>query len=103
SLLILGVAVIGLNVHRLAPYVEDSFARCNMEADVHWTGFEGAIGLLMIVALVLCIRHHCPQGRTLQPGRSYRLLHSPPGRGLLRPYPGVQELRAAILHAEGEA
>jgi len=57
SLLILGVAVIGLNVHRLAPYVEDSFARGNMEADVHWTGFEGAIGLLMIVALVLGIRH----------------------------------------------
>jgi hypothetical protein len=57
SLLILGVAIIGLNVHRLAPYVEDRFARGNMEADVHWTGLEGAIGLLMIVALVLGIRH----------------------------------------------
>lgn len=57
SLLILGVAVIGLNVKRLAPHVDDSFARGNMEADVHWTGFEGAIGLLMVVALVLGIRH----------------------------------------------
>lgn len=56
SLLILGVAIIGLNVHRLAPYVKDTFARGNMDADVHWTGFEGAIGLLMIVALVLGIR-----------------------------------------------
>ncbi|HEV9038484.1 MAG TPA: glycosyltransferase family 39 protein [Puia sp.] len=57
SLLILGVAIIGLNVHRLAPYVQDTFARGNMEADVHWTGFEGVIGLLMIVALVLGIRY----------------------------------------------
>jgi 4-amino-4-deoxy-L-arabinose transferase-like glycosyltransferase len=57
SLLILGVAVIGLNVKRLAPYVEDTFARANMEADVHWTGFEGLIGILMVVALVLGIRN----------------------------------------------
>ncbi|HVS95471.1 MAG TPA: glycosyltransferase family 39 protein [Puia sp.] len=56
SVLILGVAVIGLNVRRLAPYVDDSFARGNMEADVHWTGLEGAIGLLMVVALVVGIR-----------------------------------------------
>jgi 4-amino-4-deoxy-L-arabinose transferase-like glycosyltransferase len=56
SLLILGVAIIGLNVHRLAPYVQDTFARGNMEADVHWSGLEGAIGLLMIVALVVGIR-----------------------------------------------
>jgi hypothetical protein len=51
------VAVIGLNVKRLAPYVDDTFARGNMEADVHWSGFEGAIGLLMVVALVLGIRY----------------------------------------------
>jgi 4-amino-4-deoxy-L-arabinose transferase-like glycosyltransferase len=57
SLLILGVAVIGLNVKRLAPYVDDTFARGNMEADVHWSGFEGAIGILMIVALVMGIRY----------------------------------------------
>jgi len=57
SLAILGVAVIGLNVHRLAPYVEDTFARGNMEADVHWSGFEGAIGLLMVAALIAGIRY----------------------------------------------
>lgn len=56
SLLLLGVAVLGLNVHRLAPYVQDTFARGNMEAEVHWSGFEGLIGILMIVALVLGIR-----------------------------------------------
>lgn len=57
SLLILGVAVLGLNVHRLAPYVDDTFARGNMEADVHWSGLEGAIGILMVVALVAGIRY----------------------------------------------
>ena len=56
SLLILGVAVIGLNVKRLAPYVQDTFARGNMEANVHWSGFEGLIGVLMVVALILGIR-----------------------------------------------
>ena len=56
SLLILGVAIIGLNVKRLAPYVEDTFARGNMEANVQWTGFEGLIGLLLVVALILGIR-----------------------------------------------
>jgi len=57
SVLILGVAVIGLNVRKLAPYVEDTFARANMEADVQWSGFEGAIGLLMVVALIIGIRY----------------------------------------------
>jgi 4-amino-4-deoxy-L-arabinose transferase-like glycosyltransferase len=56
SLLILGVAIIGLNVSKLAPYVQDAFARGNMEADVHWSGFEGLIGILLVVALVLGIR-----------------------------------------------
>jgi len=56
SLLILGVAVIGLNIKRLAPYVEDTFARGNMEADVHWSGFEGLIGILLVIALILGIR-----------------------------------------------
>jgi 4-amino-4-deoxy-L-arabinose transferase-like glycosyltransferase len=56
SLLLLGVAVIGLNVKRLAPHVDDSFARGNMEANVHWSGFEGLIGVLLVVALILGIR-----------------------------------------------
>src|SRR5580658_9375240 len=57
SLLILGVAIIGLNVKRLAPYVDDTFARGNMEADVHWSGFEGLIGILLVIALILGIRN----------------------------------------------
>ena len=56
SLLLLGVAFIGLNVKRLAPYVEDTFARGNMEAEVHWSGWEGIVGVLMILTLILGIR-----------------------------------------------
>jgi len=57
SLLILGVAIIGLNVKKLSPYVEDTFARGNMEAEVHWSGLEGLIGILMVVALIVGIRY----------------------------------------------
>jgi phage shock protein PspC (stress-responsive transcriptional regulator) len=56
SLLILGVAVIGLKVRLLAPYVDDVFARANMEADVHWAGWEGIVGLLLVVALIIGIK-----------------------------------------------
>lgn len=56
SLLILGVAVIGLKVRLLAPYVDDVFARANMEADVHWAGWEGIVGMLLVVALIVGIR-----------------------------------------------
>jgi len=56
SLLLLGVAFIGLNVKRLAPYVDDTFARGNMEAEVRWSGWEGIVGLLMILTLILGIR-----------------------------------------------
>src|ERR1700744_1459079 len=57
AILILGVAVIGLNVKRLAPHLAGPFSPGNMEADVHWSGFEGLIGILMVVALVLGIRN----------------------------------------------
>ena len=56
SLLILGVAVIGLKVRLLAPYVDDVFAKANMEADVHWAGWEGIVGILLVVALIVGIR-----------------------------------------------
>jgi hypothetical protein len=55
SLLLLGVAVIGLNVKRLAPYVSDPFAKANLEADVHWSGWEGIVGIVLVVALVMGI------------------------------------------------
>jgi 4-amino-4-deoxy-L-arabinose transferase-like glycosyltransferase len=56
SLLILGVAILGMNVKKLAPYVQDTFARGNMEANVHWSGWEGGIGILLVIALIFGIR-----------------------------------------------
>jgi hypothetical protein len=52
SLLLIAVAFIGLNVKKLAPYVEDTFARGNMEAEVHWSGWEGLVGLLLVITIV---------------------------------------------------
>lgn len=56
SVLLLGVAFIGLNVKRLAPYVDDTFARGNMQAEVHWSGWEGGVGLLLVLTIITGIR-----------------------------------------------
>ncbi|UAY51876.1 ArnT family glycosyltransferase [Ferruginibacter albus] len=56
ALLILLVAIIGLNVKKLAPYVHDKFAQGNMEANVSWNGTEGIVGIILIIALILGIR-----------------------------------------------
>ena len=53
SLLLLGVAYIGLHVKELAPHVKDTFAQGNMEAEVHWTGWEGLVGLLLAATIVM--------------------------------------------------
>lgn len=52
ALLLLLVALIGLNVKKLAPYVEDEFAKGNMEAQVNWNGTEGIAGLVMIAVII---------------------------------------------------
>ncbi|HUR29832.1 MAG TPA: glycosyltransferase family 39 protein [Saprospiraceae bacterium] len=55
SLLLIAVPVIGWNIKKLIPYVKDKFAQANMEADVHWSGFESAIGLLFLATIVVGI------------------------------------------------
>ena len=52
SLLILLIAVIGLNIKRLVPYVKDPFAQANIQAQVSWNGTEGIAGILMIASVV---------------------------------------------------
>lgn len=37
----------------LAPYVDDPFARGNMEANVHWSGFEAIAGIFLLIVLIL--------------------------------------------------
>jgi 4-amino-4-deoxy-L-arabinose transferase-like glycosyltransferase len=55
SLLLLAVPYIGMNVKKLAPYVEDKFAQANMEADVFWSGLEGIVGMILVIAIVVGI------------------------------------------------
>ncbi|HVM87691.1 MAG TPA: glycosyltransferase family 39 protein [Puia sp.] len=55
SLLLLAVPYIGMNVKKLAPYVEDKFAQGNMEADVHWSGWEGIVGTTLVMAIIIGI------------------------------------------------
>lgn len=53
ALVLLLVAVIALNIKKLIPYVKDPFAQANMEAEVHWSGLEGIVGILMIITIVV--------------------------------------------------
>ncbi|MBS1946491.1 MAG: glycosyltransferase family 39 protein [Bacteroidetes bacterium] len=57
SLLLLAVPYIGMNVKKLAPYVEDKFAQGNMEANVHWSGMEGIVGTILVMSIVVGIIH----------------------------------------------
>ncbi len=40
---------VAMNIKKLIPYVKDQFAQGNMEADVHWSGFESLIGIVYFV------------------------------------------------------
>jgi 4-amino-4-deoxy-L-arabinose transferase-like glycosyltransferase len=56
ALFILALPYLAMNLKQMAPYVKDTFANAMMQADVHWTGFEGIVGLLMIVSVIIGIR-----------------------------------------------
>jgi 4-amino-4-deoxy-L-arabinose transferase-like glycosyltransferase len=55
SLFILSLPYAAMNLKKLAPYVKDKFANAMMQADVHWSGLEGIVGLLMILSIVIGI------------------------------------------------
>lgn len=52
GLVILSVTIIAMNIKKLVPYVSDTFAQGNMQADVTWSGWEGAAGILMLAAVI---------------------------------------------------
>lgn len=52
GIVLLSVTVIAMNIKKLVPYVSDTFAQGNMMADVHWSGIEGAPGILMLAAVI---------------------------------------------------
>jgi hypothetical protein len=56
SLFVLAIPYLAMNLKKLAPYVKDKFANAMMQADVHWSGLEGIVGVLMIISIVIGIR-----------------------------------------------
>ncbi len=56
SLFLLAFPYLAINIKKLIPYVDDTFAKAMMQADVHWSGVEGIAGLLMIISIVIGIR-----------------------------------------------
>ncbi|WP_343673423.1 glycosyltransferase family 39 protein [Chitinophaga sp.] len=56
AIVLLAVTLIALNIKQLIPYVHDTFAQANMAADVHWSGLEGIVGILMVVTIIVGIR-----------------------------------------------
>ena len=56
SLFLLAVPYLAMNLKKLATYVNDKFAKEMMQADVHWSGLEGIVGLLMILSIIIGIR-----------------------------------------------
>jgi 4-amino-4-deoxy-L-arabinose transferase-like glycosyltransferase len=57
ALFVLSIPYLAINLKKLAPYVKDKFANAMMQADVHWSGLEGIVGLLMIISIVIGIRY----------------------------------------------
>lgn len=53
ALLFTAVPFVAMNIKKLIPYVEDTFAQANMEAEVKWTGWESLVGILMAAVVVM--------------------------------------------------
>jgi hypothetical protein len=53
SLATLAVPFVGMNIERLKPFVKDPFAVANMDAAVHWSGWDVVPGLLLVACLWL--------------------------------------------------
>ncbi len=56
ALATLAMPFIGMNAALLKPWFKDPFAQANLDADVHWTGWEVLPGLLLVALLVLTLR-----------------------------------------------
>jgi len=52
SLALMALPLFAVNITKFIPYVKDKFAQAAMEADVHWSGLESLIGLLLLGLLI---------------------------------------------------
>lgn len=55
ALFLLAFPYLAMNLKKLSAGVSDPFTHAMMQADVHWSGAEGIVGLLMIVSIVIGI------------------------------------------------
>lgn len=63
---ILGLAltlapIVGMHTDVIIPYIKDPFAAANLQADMHWQGWEwliGALWLLALITFILRLRTH---------------------------------------------
>ena len=55
SLFILSLPYFAMNLKKFAPGVKDKFVNAMMQADVHWSGLEGIVGLIMIISIIIGI------------------------------------------------
>ena len=57
TLLMLILPVVGMNTDKLrtSSLIGDEFAKANMEAIVNWTGFEGVIGLFLLISILFAL------------------------------------------------
>ena len=62
ALFIFALPYLAMNIKSFIPFAKDPFAKAMMQADVHWSGFEGIAGLLMIVSIIAGViqltKHH---------------------------------------------
>jgi len=57
TLLMLLLPIVGMNTDKLrtSSLIGDEFAKANMQAVVNWTGFEGIIGLFLLLAILFAL------------------------------------------------
>jgi 4-amino-4-deoxy-L-arabinose transferase-like glycosyltransferase len=61
SLLLAALPVVGMYAHKITPYIKDKFAVANLQAQVHWGGWEAVIGILYFVAIVVAVQAYRKQ------------------------------------------
>lgn len=56
SLALLAVPFFAMNIKSFIPYVKNEYVKAAMQAEVHWSGWESLIGVLLILFLYLGLR-----------------------------------------------
>ena len=55
ALLLAALPILVKRKEQLIPYIEDKFAVANLDAQVHWSGFESAIGFFLLIVIIITL------------------------------------------------